>query len=87
MSRIFALILLVTVTFSVGSFAYEAEEAQLSTQAVQMLAASNPARACFNSADCLPGENCINGQCVFGRCMSDLDCAIGEHCVAGTCRR
>lgn len=87
MLRILAVFAFLSLSFSAVASEQPAQH-RLTKQVMQLLAVNSPPpRACFNTSDCLPQENCLNGMCVFGRCFSDLDCAIGEHCVAGTCKR
>ena len=43
-------------------------------------------QTCVSANDCMPGEQCQNGQCFrigcMGSCVTDLDCRSDAHCFA-----
>jgi hypothetical protein len=46
-------------------------------------------RKCALASDCLPGQDCVAGECVDRaqlRCMSDFDCAANQRCIGNQCR-
>lgn len=40
---------------------------------------------CTSSAQCNPGDQCINGTCIRTGCTSNAQCAMGQTCQGGQC--
>lgn len=40
---------------------------------------------CSSSAQCAPGEQCLNGSCIRTGCTSNAQCPTGQTCQTGQC--